>query len=57
MNELIKKLLADPTRSNWFKKALKEALERDPVDAAKDARELANLLELRVDAILEGLEV
>lgn len=47
-------LMSDPSASFWVKTALKTALERDPVDAANDARMLADLLEQRAQALLLG---
>jgi hypothetical protein len=46
-------VLADASASNWLKRALREALERDPADALKDALALAGILEDRLRAILE----
>lgn len=37
----------NPALSYWFKKALTEALKRDPVDAANDAGLLAMVLDKR----------
>jgi len=46
----------DPCATSWFKAAARSALERDPVDAAHDAEELARLLSERSERILaEGL--
>lgn len=47
-------LRGDPTASFWFKDALSWALTRDPVDAANDAEELAQVLKERVDIMLGG---
>jgi hypothetical protein len=41
-------LLDDPSASDWLKRALRSALERDPVDALNDALLLAGLLEERL---------
>lgn len=43
----ISEILADPAGSFWLKNALREALSRDPVDAATDAEVLAKLLDWR----------
>src|SRR5438067_2442825 len=48
----IDEVLRDPAASFWLKDALRSALERDPVDAANDARVLARLLNRRSRAIL-----
>ena len=37
-------VLSDPTASDWLKRALLEALRRDPADAANDAYVLASIL-------------
>jgi hypothetical protein len=44
----LEEILADPTASNWLKDALRTAVERDPVDAANDARFLSEWLEDRL---------
>lgn len=44
-------VLADPTVTFWLKNALAAALNRDPLDAADDARRLANILEERLNKI------
>lgn len=36
-DEEIRQLLGDPGLSDWFKRALLSALDRDPVDAANEA--------------------
>jgi hypothetical protein len=40
-------LSSDPSASNWLKNALRDALKRDPVDAANDAELLAVILSKR----------
>jgi len=50
----IDEVLADPAASYWLKTALCSALNRDPVDAARDSVILARLLEERCDRILSG---
>jgi len=42
----------DPAASSWFKSAAMSALNRDPVDAAHDAEELARLFLDRAQQIL-----
>lgn len=41
----IEEVLCDPAASFWLKDALRCALGRDPVDAARDAELLSRLLE------------
>lgn len=48
----ISEILADPAASSWLKNALREALSRDPVDAANDAEVLAKLLDRRCWRVL-----
>ena len=45
-------VLRDPSVSEWVKEGLISALARDPVDAAKDARLLAAVLEERAERAL-----
>lgn len=47
--------MSDETTSDWLKHALREALERDPVDALNDALFLTGILEDRLRSIL-GLD-
>ncbi len=46
-------ILVDASTSTWLKTALREALERDPVDALNDALLLAGILEDRVRRLLD----
>ncbi len=48
----IEELLADPAITYWFKDALRDLLERDPVDAANDAELLAQVMRERCNACL-----
>ena len=49
----IQEVLADPAASFWLKNALRSALIRDPVDAARDAEVLFALLEsVAVESLL-----
>ena len=48
MSRSIAEVLADPAASRWLKGALSSALDRDPVDAERDALELARLLSWRM---------
>jgi hypothetical protein len=51
----IPEILDDPSASSWLKNTLREALLRDPVDAANDAEVLAKLLDRRCREILNAL--
>jgi hypothetical protein len=46
-------MMVDPSASTWLKTALKDALERDPVDALNDALALAGILEERLRNTLD----
>jgi len=48
-------VLGDPGTSFWVKSTLLEARQRDPVDVARDAMLVAQLLGERVDALLADL--
>jgi hypothetical protein len=48
----IAKVLSDRSTSFWLKSALSGALARDPVDAARDAEVLSELLAQRADSAL-----
>ncbi len=50
--ELTDLILNDPAVSFWLKDALRSALERDPVDAARDADNLAASLRLHCNQVL-----
>ena len=45
-------ILGDPAVSRWLQGALREALGRDPVDAANDAELLYEVLKRRCDTFL-----
>lgn len=45
-------ILASPSTTAWLRNALVAALQRDPVDAARDAQALATVLAGRADASL-----
>jgi hypothetical protein len=49
MNLTAEQLLASPAVSHWLKSSLESALHRDPLDAAKDASLLADVLNARAD--------
>lgn len=46
-------VLSDPAASTWLKRALRDSLERDPVDAFNDVLALAGLLEERLRRVLD----
>ena len=48
--------LEDPGASDWFKMALRSALERDPVDAANDAEVLVSVLRSQCNMLLNRPE-
>ena len=50
-DEEIRQMLGDPGLSDWFKRALLSALDRDPVDAANDAGLLSIVLDRRAHTI------
>jgi hypothetical protein len=52
IDEEIHAVLAAPTTSGWLTQALRDALDRDCVDAAREAQLLALLLGRRCDAVL-----
>lgn len=47
----IREILRDPSLSDWLRTAMLSALDRDPVDAAKDAGLLALVLDRRAGEI------
>jgi hypothetical protein len=49
--EEARKVADDPATSAWFKNALFEAINRDPVDAAEDAEALTRILRQRAAAV------
>lgn len=51
----IENLLGSPTASFWLKHALRSAMDRDIVDATRDAELLARLLVQRREAVQEML--
>lgn len=46
-DERIKEILASPSASYWLKNALREALERDCIDAVNDCEVLFEILQMR----------
>lgn len=51
----VEHVLSDPATSHWLKAALRDSLERDPVDALSDALALAGVLEERLRQVM-GLD-
>ncbi len=51
---MIERIMASSSASWWLKRALSEALERDPVDASHDAMVLAEILARRCTESLGG---
>jgi len=49
---LAETIMSDPTSSYWLKDALRSALKRDCVDAARDAQRLAEVLASRCNETL-----
>lgn len=47
-------LLSDPATPYWVGRALRSALDRDPVKAAAEAEVIARLLARRADAVLQA---
>lgn len=50
--ERIQQVIDSPSASYWLKAALRALLERDALDAARDAELLAELMVARLDDIL-----
>ena len=55
--EDIQRVLKDPAASFWLKKALEDALKRDPVDAANDADTLNLLLAAHAGQSIEIIAI
>lgn len=53
---LAERILEDRSSSFWLTEALRSALRRDPVDAARDAELLFKALDERFDRILARQE-
>lgn len=47
----LRKMANDPALSHWFRRALIDSLNRDPVDAAADAGLLALVLDKRASEL------
>jgi hypothetical protein len=50
----LRKVSEGPFSTYWVKDSIKTLLERDPVDAARDAEFLSGWFEARAKLILEG---
>lgn len=46
-DSLVAEVLADPACSYWLRDRIRESLERDPLDALRDAETLLAILEAR----------
>lgn len=51
----VEQIINDPATSFWLKKALIEAVERDPLDALNDAVVLSRILQDRFDSLTAHL--
>jgi hypothetical protein len=49
----VNEILCDPAASSWLKTAMRESLERDPVDALNDVQALARIFEIRLCEMFE----
>lgn len=47
--EMREQILSDPAAAYWIKRAIRELGKRDPVDAVRDAEQLANLMRKRME--------
>lgn len=54
--EMKEKIMKDPGASYWLKDAVRAAEDRDPVDALRDARILAEYNKKRIERILKENE-
>lgn len=48
---VIARTIGDIGTSNWLKKALTDAMDRDPIDALADAEALVKMLDARLTAL------
>lgn len=53
----VQRLLTAPDVSSWLKDTLRSALQRDPVDAARDAELLHQVLSVRADSLAAAAAV
>ncbi len=51
--DLTQAIATDPTASFWLKRAIRDAADRDPIDALHDARHLHAILAARWDELLD----
>ena len=51
-DERIRRILSSPSTSYWLRNAMLSAMNRDLLDAARDARRMADVLEARCDEAL-----
>lgn len=51
---VIARTIGDIGTSNWLRKALTDAIDRDPVDALRDAEVLVEILDARLRAVFAG---
>jgi hypothetical protein len=54
IDDQIRDVIASPVTSFWLKHALADALERDCLDALRDAELLAYLLKDRFESLMGG---
>lgn len=54
MTKEMTRVLNDPSASHWLKQTMLDAMQRDPVDSARDAELLAVLLRDRAKAMLRA---
>jgi hypothetical protein len=50
---LVEGICSDPSTTFWLKEALLTLLQRDPVDAVNDSRILADIMQSRLDEVLQ----
>lgn len=50
----IRAVMDDPSTSGWLRRALADAILRDPIDAATDAEVLNDLLNQRCEEVLSA---
>lgn len=50
---LVSNILKDPSVSFWLKNAIQTSIERDPVDALKDAEFLVGFLLFRLESVID----
>ncbi len=50
---VIARTIGDPSTSDWLKKALADAMWRDPLNALRDAEMLVDMLGARLNAVFD----